>query len=311
MAHVKIAFLLALAALTSPRARGQDAAGRIYHWRMNESNATVAVDSVSGRAAAVVGHPRMGQPGACGTAFAFDGTNDYLVTSQAFETFGHSNFTVTAWVRFTAEQTKVAPVFFINSSLGVFDLALNWEAKGYVFLRDNATWGYAELSGANRLDDGLWHCLAVVRCGHAASLYVDGSQDDSHTNALLDVVTGTGEMRIGGGNSNPINAYGGFVDEVAIYSRDLSPAEIADLSQPGRQPARIVGVSALAPHCLSIAFETWYQAGTHEVLWSSSLSPGAAWTTVTQGTWSASVPCVTVPVSGGPSQAFYRIQTTY
>jgi hypothetical protein len=194
--------------------------------------------------------------------------------------------------------------------LGLFELAMGYNAKVYVFMRDGSTGGYADLDGLDRLDNGRWHFLAVVRSGHTASLYVDGALDDYHTDERLNIVTGTGDIRIGGTQASALDAYCGLIDEVSVYNRDLSPMEVIDLALPRRQPARILGVATSAGR-VAITFETWHEAATHQVLQSSSLGADGVWTPVTQGTWNAAVSTATAPITNSSQRAFFRMSSQY
>ena len=77
----------------------------------------------------------MGVSGAVGTGYSFDGVNDYLSAPSAVEAFGTADFTLSAWVRATAPQDKVATILFHQSSAGWFELYLDFRGAPGIFLQ--------------------------------------------------------------------------------------------------------------------------------------------------------------------------------
>jgi hypothetical protein len=204
--------------------------GLVYEWSLNEASGTTAVDAVSGRHMQDHGSPSRGVPGISGGAYAFDGVDDYLASASSLETFGSEDFTLSAWVRSSAPQDKVATILFHQSSAGWFELALSYDGKPYFFAQDYQTTGYISLGGGPRLTDGQWHLVSLVREGHSAYLYADALLVASGSNDLLGTVTGTSGLFIGGTSRQ--SYYDGAIDDVAVYSRALSPNEIAANAVP-------------------------------------------------------------------------------
>jgi len=88
--------------------------------------------------------------------------------------------------------------------------------------------------GSNNIDigytipgsTGTWHHIVGVRNGTTAYLYIDGQLQAQTTNAIVggNVTTGGISLKFGflGGWGN----YNGLLDDVRIYNRVLSAAEI-------------------------------------------------------------------------------------
>ena len=88
-----------------------------------------------------------------------------------------------------------------------------------------------EARGTRQLPLNAWSHLAATYDGATLRLFVNGAQVGSRavTGALL---TSTGALRIGG-NSIWGEFFQGRIDEVRIYNRALTAAEIqADMSRP-------------------------------------------------------------------------------
>lgn len=205
--------------------------GLLYLWSLEETTGTTSFDSIAGRNMESHGTPAVGVPGISGNAYAFDGTNDYLTAPSGPETFGAGDFTISAWVRTTASQTKVATLLHHKSSAGLFELALGYDGRAYFFARNDQTNNYVSLSGGVPLNDGQWHLISLVRQGDSAALYANSTIVDAESNPLLNTVSGMGGLYIGG-RSQPGYYYKGTIDDVAIYSRALSPTEIASNAIP-------------------------------------------------------------------------------
>ena len=77
--------------------------------------------------------------------------------------------------------------------------------------------------------DGNWHHVTYVMRNNANVLYVDGLQEDIDAGDL-DTTTDEFDMGVRPFGSNP---YKGVLDDVRIYNRALSPAEIQQLYQLG------------------------------------------------------------------------------
>lgn len=111
-------------------------------------------------------------------------------------------------------------------------LSLYMEGQPTLFLETTA--GYAVLRPANLVPKGEWTHLAGVYDGSAARLYVNGLEvyrDDALTGKFAPDTTPV----ILGGNGNdasgiPNELIPGRIDELMLYARDLSAAEIGQLA---------------------------------------------------------------------------------
>jgi hypothetical protein len=301
------AILLTLCTLNTLWASAQTSP--LYHWRLNETSGTFARDDISGHDATMMGSPTCGLPGAYGTAYSFDGVDDYLLTARQFEKFGCSNFTLAAWVNFTAEQTKVAPILFYQSAQALIIFSMSWNDRPYVFLQNYETTGWVDLNGTTALNDGRWHLIAVVRTNHTAILYVDGITESSKTNSLLGVLGGTGNIRIGGKPGTPLDVFHGLIDDVSIFDTALSATEIENMANL-RRPAEFLNIS-VTNNKTFLTFETSQALGVHDVQQSDNLLEVGSWHSVRLGSWTSSVVTVEVQTTNNTPRAFFRLKTTY
>ena len=82
-----------------------------------------------------------------------------------------------------------------------------------------------------RINDGQWHHLVAVRDGAKASLYVDGKLAASRNDIQGAVEPDT--ALIGGRLFGEKASFKGLIDDLRLYTRMLSEAEIKTLYEEG------------------------------------------------------------------------------
>ncbi|MCK4293207.1 MAG: LamG domain-containing protein, partial [Planctomycetes bacterium] len=153
-----------------------------------------------------------------GQAIDLDGVDDYVEYSFAEETW--SAHTVALWVRTdTLGQDNYSAVFNNNSSGGDFQFDVDGQDNYQYHGSDD------ELFGPVTTD---WVHLAATCDGADTKLYFNGNQ--VVTIAAADTVFGRYAVGI---NRNTTNCFAGDIDDVRIYDRALTPAEIKALAQSG------------------------------------------------------------------------------
>lgn len=100
-------------------------------------------------------------------------------------------------------------------------------------------WGPNLLKTPGRYDDGQWHHVIATRSAQGMMLMVDGQVVSSKTGG--DIQTYTGYWRIGwdrldGWPEDPQNnAFPGFMDDIAIYNRVLTPQDALNHYKAGQE----------------------------------------------------------------------------
>ena len=228
------------------------------------SSGGVAVDGEQNFNGTYHGNPTLGQPSVAaqyGNAALFDGVDDYVEIPRSVANY----FSISLWVKTT--QTGVG-VQQWSDGIGLVDGSVNGVANdfGLSLLGTKFAFGVGNPDTTVRMDnsfdfirviqDGNWHLLTATRApyffnaslGSTMSVYVDGIFRGSvltGPNGAKDASTALhiGELQTGG------HQYAGLMDEVAIYDRPLSPAEVAELyasgspanDERGTPWARVVG----------------------------------------------------------------------
>ena len=198
-------------------------------WAFEEGSGTVAHDSSGSHDLTLTGNPTW-VPGVSGTAVQFNGTSQYGQTSgPVLDTTG--NFTVSAWVRldrtgaFATAVSQDGPTssgFYLQYSAADNRLAFS-TAEGRA-LSDQAP------------EVGRWYQLVGVHNADAGTytLYVDGKAQST----VWDQPTGDaapGPLAVGRAFSSGRNSdfWPGSIDEVRVWDRALSPADVAAQYSPG------------------------------------------------------------------------------
>jgi T5SS/PEP-CTERM-associated repeat protein len=163
-----------------------------------------------------------------GKAFTFDGSGDFISIGDELD-LGTTDFTFAAWVKGDPTMDQWARIIDKGYSSGYslhrrggtneigFEL-INSGSQGNSFATDTA------------LIDNTWHHVAVVKDGTTVTIYADGVAENSETVSGAPQATWI-PLLIG---YNPGEGTQGFwkgmLDEIMIFNRTLTPAEIAALA---------------------------------------------------------------------------------
>ena len=206
-------------------------------WRFDETSGTVAADSSgNGNDATLYGGPQW-VTGTLGGAVQIDGGDDYLeaAPSESLNVTG-SAITLTAWVYFddvSVVQIILAKVFnnTIHTSpyfsYGLHILS-NGRGRCWLSLKSNAE-SFA-MAPTGTVTAQRWHHMAGVYDGAQIRLYLDG-QIVATTNATGDLNAYPDTIYRMGNNGGLTEPMGGMLDDIRIYKRTLSEAELYDVMQ--------------------------------------------------------------------------------
>ena len=205
----------------SKSAATASSSGLVAAYSFNEGSGATALD-VSGN-----GHPgtvsgaAWTNDGRYGGALSFDGTDD-RVDLGSLGTFYQSGFTLEAWVKKASDTKKDVAVLgtWTATSAGPMIWVDHLEGR-YRLTNGQGLESYLD-SGESPVAD-TWQHLAATFDGTIARFYVDGTEVADRT------VSGSGgsdTWRIGAYDATPNGFFDGVIDEIRIYSRALTGAEI-------------------------------------------------------------------------------------
>ena len=224
------------------RQLGATPAGLLAHWRFDEApGATNALDSVGNfhgtnsptGAAFVTG-------GRAGNALSLDLAANGLVNMGNNLMLGSSNFTVSAWIKSPPGDATVFPNFLskhVSGSGNGYILSYNHsvlaasKAFFYAGTRTISAGGFTIVDvpvSTTSVNDGNWHHLVgVYQPSGSTTIYVDGTPVEGSI-ASSPIGVNTAPFLIGGitTGTTPTAEFTGLVDDVQIYNRALTDAEI-------------------------------------------------------------------------------------
>ena len=214
------------------------------YWKFDEGSGTTALDSSgNGHAGAIQGAAYV--VGISNYALAFNGSNSYVFASDAAVggttgaglDVGSRDWTVAAWIKTTTSGMVLAKMGWIGGSNpdgwcmsvsgnGTVGAAIHKSNVGTVNI----------FAGDGKIvDDGQWHHIVVVFNRSANMIrYVDGVASGTQYSLIAlagQSLDNTMELRIGARDQSGDEVFfNGLIDDVRVYARVLSPAEIASLA---------------------------------------------------------------------------------
>jgi hypothetical protein len=250
-------------------------------WRFNDDlldSSGLGNDGVSG------GNP-MFVEGYAGSGLELDG-DDYVVIDSVADDFTDTDITLSAWVK-TSDTN--ADWFSCNASNFGNQVRLCIEGGKFGFDTDSE-----HALSTTTVSDGEWHLLTFVRSGNIGYTYVDGVIENSYepaANYAVNYAGYTGDFiqsdlwSIGQEWDpwGPSDHLTGIVDDVRIYDRALSEAEIQVIMESGAEYPYALGPK---PADGSSVEDTWaslsWSAGDYAV--SHDVYLGEEFNAVNEGT---------------------------
>ena len=199
-------------------------------WTMDEGSGTVAHDSSgAGHDLALVGGAGWA-PGESGSALAFDGNGQYAQTAgPVVDTAG--TFSVAAWVRLDATGRFATAVSQDGTATSGFFLQYSAADGRFAF-----STGEGRALAAQPPVAGRWYHLVGVHDANAGTytLYVDGQPQPTVWHQSPGDAAG-GPLAVGRGfsQSRPGDFWPGAVDQVHVWDRVLSAADVTALYTSG------------------------------------------------------------------------------
>lgn len=205
--------------------------GLVGYWKFDEGSDINAADSSGNGNNGTLTNSPTWTSGKIKGGLSFDGVDDYVVMSDTLtnpSTFGGVNgsMTIVAWVN----STDVSRYSMATHHIGGFDYfsagatgsgklrTMVWDAVNNV--------NYWPISNG-AISNGNWfHIVFIFEGGKGYKFYINGSLDRDYPNSNLSLYDYGSASYIGYGTD--ANTYfKGLIDDVRVYNRALSAAEIS------------------------------------------------------------------------------------
>ena len=210
--------------------------GLVGYWKFNEGSGLTAQD-LSGKRnhGTLINGPKwsLGREH-IGNALSFDGVDDYVDCGNDVSLdIGGEDFTLEFWGKFEPDAKSENDV--ISNGTGTNGnwllMVYNKKLRGHLWTSDG---GSNVINSTINVDDGLWHQFLQVVSSDQIILYIDGVENNRQT--LTASKVSLQQTVFIGSRSGTTTFAKGLIDEVRIYNRALSPAEIVLFASPSFSP---------------------------------------------------------------------------
>jgi len=218
--------------------------GLVAHYTFDNADAT---DATGNGHDGLVNGATWDGAGVLGGAFAFDGVND-VIRIPDHPALNPETFTLVQWVRL-ADHDVSRGVFAKRRALATtsYKVAIHPDAQlGFSVHAEGVDLDPVEVWFGDQV--GRWTMVAATYNGTNARVYLDG-QLAGEMPAVAGALSNGEDILIGAGGfaesgDLPSDPFRGLIDEVRVYSRELSEAEVAwlyeDMLTEERAPAIVL-----------------------------------------------------------------------
>jgi len=211
----------------------------MVHWKLDESEGTIAYDSVGTNDANLVGDPLWQPAGGClDGALELDGVDDGAQAGFLFNPV-KTPFSAFAWVKGGGPDQVI-----VSQAKGNFGRGKNWlliDSMGnlkseFIWLTIGAWDTGPDLFSSAQINDGQWHHVGFVWDSYKVSriLYVDGievARDTMKEDSFVYIEDGGINIGFQASILHRPGYWSGLIDDVRIYDRALTAEEITAIIQ--------------------------------------------------------------------------------
>lgn len=240
--------------------------GLLASWSFDENGGTTANDGAGTHDGTVSG--ASWTPGIRGSALDFDGVDGQVLVPNGGN-FNPTGGAISFSVWFRMEQVGDDGCLIFQNVKYILKL----DAQGRVgFALYTPVYNDVNMSYEERILDTDWHHAAATYDGEEMKLYIDGTLRNTEPNTG-NLQTSTSDVYIG--KQRTINPFAGIIDEVLVYDRALTAAEVSQIHastpDPGNGSADLVSWWALNENAGS-------SAGDSKGNNNGTITGGATWT---------------------------------
>ena len=172
--------------------------------------------------------------GNANSAYSFDGVNDFIQYSSGSATSLNvlGDFSISFWLKTSSTGSSSRTIISfgdqLNNNSGGVTIGINdgitQAPYGRLGYATQAQWRQS----TNTINDNTWHFVVITLQGSVFTLHIDNVLNNQSTNQLP-ALSWNGSRRIGAGNYAMIGFYKDLLDDIGMYNRALTPAEITQL----------------------------------------------------------------------------------
>jgi hypothetical protein len=296
----------AVALVTLPPDCFSDWPGLVAWWRA-ENN---ALDSASTNDGALYAGEYAN--GKIGRAFKLDGYQSQ-VGAPALDLSTTDAITIEAWVNPTSFERNPNAAIVRQNYDWLFAFTINGGFLSFGLTTDGSYQQFSVPIAPADYADGNWHHIAATYDGATKRIYRDGFEIGA-TSQSGNLSFSAGRLLIGGAQQsdpNPTELFYGLIDEVGIYNRALSAAEIASIytaDSAGKcigKPPPSIGIQFAGTQ---IALSWLTNSDAFHLQAASDLGPASSWDDITN-TPSVSGTSYRVLLDPGEVRRYFRLKS--
>lgn len=207
--------------------------GNVLLMHLNETSGTIRDDSGNGNNGTNYG-ATYSASGTFFTSLNFNGSSDYVEIPNSSELNPTNTISLEAWVKWDIDPSTGNSWAQIINKFGEnqYQIQHSTNNAGFEFAL-NTTSGRTWVISNTSPTQNTWHHVVGTYDGTTMSIYVDGNLENT-TSHSGNIPSSSSELLLGK-HLNFNRHFEGSIDEVAIYSRVLSPGEIEDRYKRGAQ----------------------------------------------------------------------------
>ncbi len=197
--------------------------GLIGYWRMDAADiAGTTVLDRSGQGVNLTNNGTTTTPGQIAQAAIFTGNN---MVSQYPLSISTSSFSYCGGVKWTSST----PAFLISQTP-----SYGTNVNSYIVVNTTIGWGF--YNGSNHgagasasYNNGSWHHYCVTGASSGSNFYVDGAAVGTSASISQTINSAAGAFRLGSSSFDNGYNFTGQQDDVRVYNRPISAAEVAQI----------------------------------------------------------------------------------
>jgi hypothetical protein len=207
----------------------------VGYWRLGEASGSVALDSgQTGVNGTYIGGVTLGQasPLTDGNLAAdFNGSTGYVEVGDYADFTGTNPFSVEFWINLdTIHATTFKRIIAKDTGNDGWSIGYDPQSAadpGKVWFARRLSGTATEKRSTVQLATGSWAHVACTYDGSVQRMFINGSEQGTGLSSALSLIDHSSPLRIAT-QSNAVDPIDGKLDEVAIYSRALDPAEVVE-----------------------------------------------------------------------------------
>ena len=204
--------------------------GLMGYWRMDEASGTTMADAHTTGVDGTITSVTLHQTGVINYAYRFNGSSANVSLGNNCQPT--SALSISLWFNtadVTNEQQLIGNLYYIAGGWAGYRISI--AADGHInFVIGTGTSTMLDKSTPTTgLDDGAWHHVVCTWNGSNAYIYIDNNKSSASVMSTPAAYGSGSTLRLGSNAGASGMFYGGLMDEVGIWNKGLTDAEVSIL----------------------------------------------------------------------------------